>query len=129
MMRAVASAMLALVLAAPTAAQAPSAAYRIEPLPRTPAELAKRFTAAQIDVLEMLNRRDRAHLPRIDPPTPGLVVPLTWSDDLLTYSPFPKIWRAVEGYPKAIVVHQPMQAFSADEIGTLVPSGPVNSGR
>jgi hypothetical protein len=121
--------MLALALAVPTAAQPPSAAYRIEPLPKTPAELAKRFTAAQIDVLEMLNRRDRAHLLRVDPPTPGLVVPLTWTDDPLAYSPFPEIWRAVEGYPKAIVVHQSMQAFAAYEKGTLVRWGPVSTGR
>jgi len=40
--------------------------YRFEPAPKTEAELAKRFTPAQVEILEMLNRRDRVHLPRIE---------------------------------------------------------------
>ena len=77
----------------------------------------------------MLNRRDRAHLLRRDPPTPGLVVPVTWSDDPLVYSPFPPLWPAAADQRKAIVVHQPMQAFAAYESGKLVRWGPVSSGR
>ena len=111
------------------AAQPPAPRYRVEPLPRTLAELAKRFTPAQIDILEMLNRRDREHLPRTDPPTPGLVVPETWSDDPLVYSPFPAEWPAAEAHAKALVVHQPLQAFGAYEYGRLVRWGPVSSGR
>jgi L,D-transpeptidase catalytic domain len=61
-MRAVRSAILALALSAPAAAQVPSPAYRFESLPKTLAELVRRFTPAQIDILEMLNRRDRGHL-------------------------------------------------------------------
>lgn len=128
-MRAVRSAILALALSATAAAQAPSPAYRFEPLPKTRAELARRFTPAQIDILEMLNRRDRGHLLRADPPTPGLLVPTTWSDDPLVYSPFPPAWPAVETYAKAIVVHQPMQAFAAYEKGRLVRWGPLSTGR
>src|SRR5438270_585311 len=93
-MRAAAAAVLVVVLLTPAGAQAPAASYRFEPLPRTPAELAKRFTPAQIDILEMLNRRDRGHLLRVDPPTPGLLVPVAWADDPLTYSPFPHTWMA-----------------------------------
>jgi hypothetical protein len=128
-MRAAASAVLVLVLSTPAGAQAPAASYRFEPLPKTQAELAKRFTPAQIDVLEMLNRRDRGHLLRADPPTPGLLVPLTWSEDPLAYSPFPPTWPAAEPFPKAIVVHQAMQAFGAYEKGRLVRWGPVSTGR
>ena len=51
--------LLLVSVASRAAAQAPSAPYRFEPLPKTPAELAGRFTPAQIDILEMLNRRDR----------------------------------------------------------------------
>ena len=122
---------LVLILAAVilTTITAQASAYRFEPLPKTAAELAKRFTPSQIEILEMLNRRDRAHLPRVDPPTPGLVVPAAWSDDPLTYSPFPVSWPAAEGYPKAIVVHQTMQAFAAYERGRLVRWGPVSTGR
>jgi lipoprotein-anchoring transpeptidase ErfK/SrfK len=127
--RVVASAILAVFLSTPAAAQAPAVSYGFEPLPKTPAELAKRFTPAQIDILEMLNRRDRGHLARVDPPTPGLVVPLTWSEDPLVYSPFPDAWPAAEAFPKAIVVHQAMQAFGAYENGRLVRWGPVSTGR
>jgi hypothetical protein len=120
---------LHLLLSAALLAQTPSPAYRFEPLPKTPSELSARFTAAQIDILEMLNRRDRAHLMRPDPPTPGIVVPVTWSEDPLTYSPFPATWTAAESYPKALVVHQAMQAFGAYEDGRLVRWGPVSTGR
>jgi hypothetical protein len=126
------SAVLALHLwlaAAVAAAQPSSPSYRIEPQPKTAAELAKRFTPGQIAVLEMLNRRDREHLLRADPPVPGLVVPTEWHDDVMAYSPFPAEWPAAEAHAKAIVVHQPLQAFGAYEHGRLVRWGPVSSGR
>ena len=129
MRRAGISAVFVLSLWTRAVAQAPAAPYRFEPLPRTPAELAQRFTTPQIEILEMLNRRDRAHLLRVDPPTPGLLVPMAWSDDPLIYSPFPATWTAAEPYPKAIVVHQAMQAFGAYENGRLVRWGPVSTGR
>jgi hypothetical protein len=104
-------------------------AYHIEPQSRTAADLAKRFTPAQLDILEMLNRRDREHLIRADPPIPGLVVPAEWSVDPLAYSPFPLSWPAAEGQAKTLVVHQPVQAFAAYEQGRLARWGPVSSGR
>jgi hypothetical protein len=119
---------ITLVLAA-VLAQAPAGEYHFEPLPKTAAELAQRFTPQQIDVLEMLNRRDRAHLLRADPPTPGLLVPSAWAEDALAYSPFPPAWPAADALPKAIVVHQPLQAFAAYENGRLVRWGPVSTGR
>jgi hypothetical protein len=103
--------------------------YRIEALPRTPAELKARFTGQQIDLLEKLNRRDREHLTRADPPVPGLVVPLEWLEDELEYSPLPINWPGAEQYPKVIVVDQPSQAFGAYEGGRLVRWGPVSTGR
>jgi lipoprotein-anchoring transpeptidase ErfK/SrfK len=112
---------------APAAAVAPS--YRFEPLPKTLAELSKRFTSEQIDLLEMINRRDREHLIRADPPVPGLIVPAVWNSDPLAYSPFPPAWPAAEAQPKVIVVHQPMQAFAAYENGRLIRWGPVSTGR
>jgi L,D-transpeptidase catalytic domain len=77
----------------------------------------------------MLNRRDRAHLTRPDPPTPGLIVPNTWADDPLAYSPFPAEWPAAALSPKAILVDQVFQAFAAYENGRLVRWGPVSTGR
>jgi lipoprotein-anchoring transpeptidase ErfK/SrfK len=113
----------ALVLALPAQDR-----FVIEPIAKTPAELSRRFTQSQIDILEKLNRRDREHLLRADPPVPGMVVPTMWEDEL-TYSPFPQEWPAVADHAKFIVVHQPMQAFAAYESGKLVRWGPVSSGR
>jgi lipoprotein-anchoring transpeptidase ErfK/SrfK len=118
-----------LLVASIAAAQPAPVAYRLEIQPRTAAELAKRFTPPQLDILEMLNRRDREHLIRPDPPIPGLVVPTEWSDDPLAYSPFPLLWPAADAHPKVIVVHQPAQAFAAYEQGRLVRWGPVSTGR
>jgi lipoprotein-anchoring transpeptidase ErfK/SrfK len=112
-----------------TLAQQDGARFAIEALPRTPAELSKRFTAAQVDLLEKLNRRDREHLVRADPPVPGLVVPTVWPDDDLALSPMPHAWIAGQLHAKVIVVHQPWQAFGAYEYGRLVRWGPVSTGR
>jgi hypothetical protein len=106
-----------------------AAQYHLEPQPRTAADLTKRFTPPQIEILEMLNRRDRQHLLRADPPVPGIIVPDTWSLDPLVYSPFPAEWPAAASSAKAIVVDQPMQAFGAYEHGKLVRWGPVSTGR
>lgn len=125
--------MVALCLtAAATAAAQPApgpAPFGLEPLPRSAAELAKRFTPGQIEILEKLNRRDLEHLVRADPPVPGLVAPGTWDEDPLAYSPFPAEWAAALSEAKALVVHQPIQAFAAYENGRLVRWGPVSTGR
>jgi len=110
-------------------AQVPANALAFQPLARTAAELAARFGPAQIEVLEKLNRRDREHLLRTDPPVPGLIVPSAWDESPLAFSPFPADWPAVVDYPKAIVVDQPTQAFGAYENGKLVRWGPVSTGR
>lgn len=118
------------VLAALLSQAAPAPArFSIEPIPKSSAELSKRFTPAQVDILEKLNRRDREHLLRVDPPVPGIVVPMSWEEDALAYSPFPPEWTAASEIPKYLVVHQPMQAFAAYEFGRLVRWGPVSSGR
>ena len=117
-----------LLLQAPAPLPVP-ARFTIEPLPKTITELTSRFTAEQIDILEKLNRRDREHLLRTDPPVPGLIVPATWDLDPLAYSPFPLDWTAAAALPRYIVVDQPSQAFGAYELGRLVRWGPVSTGR
>jgi hypothetical protein len=112
--------------AAPAAAQD---AFAIQPQPKTDKELKDRFTPAQIDVLEKLNRRDREHLIRTDPAVPGLIVPSAWQDDELGYSPLPMEWPAAAAHAKYVVVHQPFQVFGAYESGRLVRWGPISSGR
>lgn len=116
-----------IVALAATLMQAP--ALHFEPIPKTAAELTQRFTPEQIAVLEMLNRRDTAHLLRGDPHGSGLLVPLTWAEDILVYSPFPASWPSTAGAAKALVVSQPLQAFAAYEHGELVRWGPVSTGR
>lgn len=115
----------ALLLQAPPAPDL----YSLEPTPKTAAELAERFTPWQIEILEKLNRRDREHLLRTEPPVPGMLVPVTWTQDELAFSPFPGEWTEAAGIPKYLVVHQPQQAFAAYEFGRLVRWGPVSSGR
>lgn len=98
-----------------------SASYRLES-PR--AALAKR-TAAQLALLEKLNRADRAHLPRLE----VVVVPDEWIDDELAYSPMPEFWPAALPHATAIAVDVPMQVFGAYAHGVLVRWGPVSTGR
>jgi hypothetical protein len=99
------------------------------PLPRTPADLSRQFTPAQLGILEKLNRRDVEHLIRLEPRIPGLVVPDAWSDDENVYSPMPAACEWAAAHAKAIVVHQAAQAFGAYESGALVRWGPVSTGR
>lgn len=114
---------------APTPAPAPRVAitYRVEPL--AAGELPKRFTPAQLALLEKLNRRDLAHLARLT----ELVIPDSWpSDGLgdeLVFSPLPAEWPWAAALPKALIVHQPAQVFGAYENGRLVRWGPVSTGR
>ena len=109
----------------------PTAAFRLIPLPRDLPALRKAFTADQLGLMERLNRRDLEHLVRPDPPVPGLVAPLEWpaSDDLVALSPLPALFPWAESHAKALVVHQPWQAFAAYESGRLVRWGPVSTGR
>ena len=115
------------LIAAP--ARAAQEAFSLQPLAKSDKELSERFTAPQIAFLEKLNRRDREHLIRADPPVAGLVVPVAWHDDELTYSPLPREWPATAAHDKYLVVHQPLQVFGAYESGRLVRWGPVSSGR
>jgi hypothetical protein len=41
----------------------------------------------------------------------------------------PAMWPAATGHPRAIVVHQPLQAFGGYEYGRLIRWGPVSTGR
>ncbi len=104
----------------PLAAQPVS--YRLE---LTPKDLGERFSADQIAVLEILNRADSRHLPRLD----QLIVPDQWELPVLDYSPLPKRIEALAGRPKALIVHLTQQVFGAYENGDLIRWGPVSSGR
>lgn len=84
-----------------------------------------KLDAAQVALLEKLNRADRERLPRLD----RLVLPDRWDANELEYSPFPRRVAELAPHPKALVIHQPLQVFGAYENGGLVRWGPVSSGR
>ena len=129
-----AAAAIGLSAAGAIAAQNPPSAsttFRLVPIPRRMTELRQQFAPDQIGTLERLNRRDVEHLLRIEPKVPGLIVPSVWpaADDVVAFSPFPDTFPWAETAAKAIVVHQPWQAFGAYEQGRLVRWGPVSTGR
>jgi hypothetical protein len=99
-------------------------AYRVEST-RGGTELAARFSAAEIDLLEKLNPADRDHLARLR----TLVVPEQWLVDELAYSVMPQDYPSSASLPKLLVLHLPGQMFGAYEFGVLVRWGPVSSGR
>jgi hypothetical protein len=102
--------------------QASRASYHFAPF--KPADQ-RHFSAAQLAILEKLNRRDLEHLARLE----RVIAPDTWVDDELTYSPLPAAWPRAETIPKALIVDQPSQIFGAYEMGRLVRWGPVSTGR
>jgi len=99
--------------------------YHLEANSTATGPLHDRFPSWQLDILQMLNRVDLAHLERL----PRLVVPDTWTTDVLSYSPLPMHYAAAGSLTKLLVVHQPWQVFGAYEGGRLVRWGPVSSGR
>jgi hypothetical protein len=99
-----------------------SISYRMEV---TPADLHRHYTQEQLALLEKLNRADVRYLVRLE----MLVVPDRWDAGELDYSPLPREIPEPFPYPKALVVHQPVQIFGAYEKGRLVRWGPVSSGR
>ncbi len=99
--------------------------YRLEALTGGLRQLRTTYDAAELILLEKLNRVDLDHLARLD----RYVRPDVWVSDELAYSPLPRSYEAAVCAPKAIVVHQPAQVFGAYEYGRLVRWGPVSSGR
>ena len=99
--------------------------YRVEASRGGARALAARFDTTQLALLQTLNRVDADHLARIG----RIVLPDTWLDDPLAYSPFPALYTWGERHTKLIVVDQPMQLFAAYERGRLVRWGPISSGR
>jgi hypothetical protein len=94
-------------------------------LQETPDDLGDAFSDQELDILELLNRVDRERMPRQD----HLVIPDRFADDPLDHSPFPQRVEALADEPKALLVHQPVQAWAAYEDGELVRWGPVSTGR
>lgn len=103
-------------------APAPLPSYHVETF--TP-EAQRHFTAAQLALLEKLNRRDLVFLARVD----SVIAPDDWTLSELAYSPLPHEWHWAASQPQVVVVDQASQVFGAYESGHLVRWGPVSSGR
>ena len=100
----------------------PASGYQVQ---ETPGDLEERFTEQEVGILELLNRVDRERMTRQD----RLVIPDRFADDPLDHSPFPRAVDLLADHPKALLVHQPLQAWAAYENGELVRWGPVSTGR
>jgi hypothetical protein len=98
--------------------------YRIETSGANLANLKRRFTPTQIELLEKLNRADAEHLGRLN----ELVVPESWPLDERLTTTLPRSYGPARPYPKLLVVHVPGQIFGAYESGELVRWGPVSTG-
>jgi len=99
-------------------------ALRLEASPDDLEALDCLYDEGQTALLEKLNRCDRDRLASLE----RLVLPDRWDRDELELSPLPEDSAWAERFPKAIVVHQRLQAFGAYECGRLVRWGPVSSG-
>ena len=98
--------------------------YHIEPRRRQPGRT-RSVHARTAGVVQKVNRTDLNHLHRL----PALVVPDTWLDDELAYSPMPRRFPRGAPYRRLVLVYQPAQVFGAYQYGTLVRWGPVSTGR
>ena len=78
----------------------PVTVYHVESMASRETDLRARFSAAQLDVLEKLNRADRDHLGRLR----DLVVPDRWLPDELAYSVMPARYASSASYRKMLVV-------------------------
>ena len=103
----------------------PAVLYHLESPTGHGHDVQRRFSDDQLGILEKINRADRDHLARLD----VLVVPRTWEDDELAYSPLPARYAAAASARRLLVLYLPGQAFGGYELGTLVRWGPVSSGR
>ncbi len=120
----VCSALLLLAVAGPHP-PAQTIAYRVESRTNQAEPLARRFSDAQLALLEKLNRADLSALERL----PDLVIPESWDAPELSHTVLPGRYPSAASLPKLLIVHLPGQLFGAYEAGVLVRWGPVSSGR
>lgn len=85
----------------------------------------KEFNASQKYIIAALNRVDTDHLARRD----SLIVPNSFSDNFLDYSPFPHQVKILEDVDKFLIFSYPIQAFAVYEKGHLKKWGPTNMGK
>lgn len=82
------------------------------------------FTEAQKGILYALNRVDAKNALRPD----TLIIPDTFINDLMAYSPFPLNVPELESVRKLIIFSYPVQAFVVYENGKQIKWGPTSMG-
>ncbi len=102
----------------------PPPSFRLEPVSGDREQLECRFAAAELALLEKLNRIDRGRIAALE----RIVVPDRWDLPETAYSPLSRQFSWAAYFPKAVVVSKRLQAFAAYERGRLVHWGPVSAG-
>lgn len=85
----------------------------------------QQYPAAQLAILQAVNRADAAHLVKMD----SVLIPDNLNEAVNSYSPFPQAVEYLKDIDKIIFFSYPAQYFGAYEHGRLVRSGPTNMGR
>ncbi|MFN3756690.1 MAG: L,D-transpeptidase [Flavobacterium sp.] len=83
-----------------------------------------KFSSSEITTIVSLNRIDKNTLQRAD----SLIIPTTFDDDFLAYSPFPYTLKNLFEVPKTVIFSYPIQAYGLYEYGELVKWGPTSLG-
>lgn len=83
-----------------------------------------KFSSSEITTIVSLNRIDKNTLQRAD----SLIIPNSFDDDFLAYSPFPYTLKNVFEVPKMAIFSYPIQAYGLYEYGELVKWGPTSFG-
>lgn len=84
----------------------------------------KQFTPLQLHMIWSINRIDATHFKQID----TLLVPDSFGDDLLAFSPFPFQVKVLTGVPKIALFDYAIQAYALYENGYLIKWGPTSMG-
>ena len=95
---------------------------------KTSDSLKKIFKAMSPDdqkILFALNRVDKRHISNID----TIIVPDTFTTNLLDYAPFPLELPIIKDVNKMVFFSYPIQAYAVYENGTLIKWGPTNMGK
>lgn len=85
----------------------------------------KQYTNEQLRIIGALNRIDVERLGRLD----SLVVPDTFFNNELLYTPFPTSINLIDSVDLIILVSYPLQAFAVYENGVLSRWGPASLGK
>jgi hypothetical protein len=87
--------------------------------------LAQHFSNDELQIILAINRLDKKNFGRRD----SVVIPDTFMNDFLRYSPFPARLQLADPVKKLILFSYRIQAYAAYEHGLLVKWGPTSMGK